>query len=58
MITVKNLRERLVGLNDDDRVYAYEGEATGIVIVRRDEDGKYNELCFIEAANTVRDENK
>lgn len=35
-ITVKRLREELAAFPDDALCYAYEGEATGIVIVHKD----------------------
>ncbi len=33
VLTVKELKEKLIGLDEDDVVYAYEGETTGIVVV-------------------------
>ena len=51
MITVKYLKKALSKLPDDALVYAYEGEATGIVIVstKKDKYGGRKELKFIPA---------
>ncbi len=53
MITVKYLMTRLAKLNPNDKLYAYEGERTGIVIISS-ESLRFSH--FIKAAEIDKDE--
>ena len=46
MITAKNLKKILKNVPDDAKIYAYEGESTGIVVIIDDE-----EFLFINASS-------
>ena len=40
MITIKKLKQELERFKDNDECFAYEGEICGLVIERKDENGK------------------
>ena len=46
MITAKNLKKILKKVPDDAKIYAYEGESTGIVVIINDE-----KFLFINASS-------
>ena len=46
MITAKNLKKVLENVPDDAKIYAYEGESTGIVVIYNNE-----EFLFINASS-------
>ena len=46
MITAKNLKKSLKKVPDDAKIYAYEGESTGIVVIINDE-----KFFFINASS-------